>query len=44
MTGLIIAVAIMAATALIMCAVYKRDTGHSLPKDLFHDILRKLIF
>ena len=40
MMGLILAVAIMAAIALIMCAVYKRDIGRSLPRDLFYDILR----
>ena len=39
--GLIVAVAIMVTTALIMCAAYKRETGHSLPKDLFHDIFMK---
>jgi len=32
---------IMGTTALLMCAVYKHDTGRSLPKDLFHDVFTK---
>ena len=38
MNGLIGALAILSAVAILMCIVYKRDTGRYLLKDLFHDI------
>ena len=41
MGGLIVALVIINTTALLMCAVYKHDTGRSLPKDLFHDVFTK---
>lgn len=41
MMGLIVALAIMGATAMFMCAAYQRRTGDSLLENLLHDIFTK---
>lgn len=38
MKGLIVAFVILCGTVLLMCLVYKRETGRNFLKDLFHDI------